>query len=150
MAGLNVPADSHPLPRGAITGASDTRCHAPNGEVPFSCAAKLTSSANSAPILRTERFTYATPLSPGRRFLLTAKNGRADPLPFPQSQKSFFPDYFLFTDFFSSAPGLNFATLRAAILMVAPVCGLRPLRAFFCETENGAKPINATPSPLRR
>lgn len=39
--------------------------------------------------------------------------------------------YFLFTDFFNSAPGVNFATLRAAILIVAPVCGLRPLRAFL-------------------
>src|SRR6202034_4701140 len=57
--------------------------------------------------------------------------------------------YFLFTDFFSSAPGLNFATLRAAILMVAPVCGLRPLRAFLCDTEKVPKPIKATRSPLR-
>src|SRR5436305_2383784 len=60
------------------------------------------------------------------------------------------PNYFLFTAFFSSAPGVNFATLRAAILMVAPVCGLRPLRAFLCETEKVPKPINATRSPLRR
>src|SRR6202142_4341539 len=61
----------------------------------------------------------------------------------------FVPDYFLFTDFFSSAPGLNFATLRAAILIVAPVCGLRPFRAFLCDTEKVPKPINATRSPLR-
>src|ERR1700693_6643258 len=59
-----------------------------------------------------------------------------------------FRNYFLFTAFFSSAPGLNFATLRAAILMVAPVCGLRPLRAFLCETKNVPKPINATRSPF--
>src|SRR3984957_11759692 len=59
-------------------------------------------------------------------------------------------NYFLFTAFFSSAPGLNFATLRAAILMVAPVCGLRPLRAFLCDTEKVPKPIKATRSPLRR
>src|SRR5579863_3787648 len=58
--------------------------------------------------------------------------------------------YFLFTDFLSSAPGVNFATLRAAILIVAPVCGLRPFRAFRCDTENVPKPINATRSPLRR
>src|SRR4051812_50082819 len=58
--------------------------------------------------------------------------------------------YFLFTAFLSSAPGVNFATFRAAILMVAPVCGLRPLRAFLCDTENVPKPINATRSPLRR
>src|SRR5436305_8339005 len=58
------------------------------------------------------------------------------------------PNYFLFTAFFSSAPGVNFATLRAAILMVAPVCGLRPLRAFLCETEKVPKPISATRSPF--
>src|SRR2546421_5208062 len=45
------------------------------------------------------------------------------------------PAYFLLTAFLSSAPGENFATLRAAILIVAPVCGLRPFRAFLCETE---------------
>src|SRR5579863_1050312 len=56
--------------------------------------------------------------------------------------------YFLLTAFFSSAPGVNFATLRAAILMVAPVCGLRPLRAFLCDTENVPKPISATRSPF--
>ena len=60
------------------------------------------------------------------------------------------PNYFRLTAFFNSAPGVNFATLRAAILMVAPVCGLRPLRAFLCETEKVPKPINATRSPLRR
>src|SRR5207302_4229365 len=58
--------------------------------------------------------------------------------------------YFLLTAFLSSAPGVNFATLRAAILMVAPVCGLRPFRAFLCDTEKVPKPINATRSPLRR
>src|SRR5947209_2380376 len=58
------------------------------------------------------------------------------------------PNYFLFTAFFNSAPGVNFATLRAAILMVAPVCGLRPLRAFLWETENVPNPIKATRSPF--
>src|SRR6202167_2772653 len=56
--------------------------------------------------------------------------------------------YFLLTVFFSSAPGVNFATLRAAILIVAPVCGLRPLRAFLCDTEKVPKPIRATRSPF--
>src|SRR5271168_1608226 len=56
--------------------------------------------------------------------------------------------YFLLTVFFSSAPGVNFATLRAAILIVAPVCGLRPFRAFLCETEKVPKPIKATRSPF--
>src|SRR6476646_3180267 len=60
------------------------------------------------------------------------------------------PNYFLFTAFFSSAPGVNFATLRAAILIVAPACGLRPFRAFLCDTEKVPKPINTTRSPLRR
>src|SRR5579863_6918934 len=58
--------------------------------------------------------------------------------------------YFLLTAFFSSAPGVNFATFRAAILIVAPVCGLRPFRAFLCDTENVPKPISATRSPFRR
>src|ERR1700722_207512 len=58
--------------------------------------------------------------------------------------------YFLLTVFFSSAPGVNFATLRAAILIVAPVCGLRPFRAFLCETEKVPKPIKATRSPFRK
>src|SRR5438034_9256725 len=74
------------------------------------------------------------------------KNGRADPLP---SQLEFVP-YLRLTAFFKSAPAENFATFRAAILMVAPVCGLRPLRAFLCETENVPKPINATRSPFFR
>src|SRR5271156_5097849 len=74
------------------------------------------------------------------------KNGRADPLPFAMQ---ICPSYFLFTAFFSSAPGENFATLRAEILIVAPVCGLRPFRAFLCDIEKVPKPINATRSPLR-
>ena len=53
-----------------------------------------------------------------------------------------------FTAFFSSAPEVNLATLRAAILMVAPVCGLRPLRAFLGETENVPKPIKRYPISL--
>src|SRR6202142_4297103 len=56
----------------------------------------------------------------------------------------------LLTTFLSSFPGVNLATLRAAILMVAPVCGFRPLRALRCETENVPNPIKATRSPLRR
>src|SRR6185312_6306085 len=62
------------------------------------------------------------------------------------NQKSvYFPR---FTAFFSSAPAVNFATRRAAILMVAPVCGFRPLRAFLCEMEKVPKPISATRSPF--
>src|SRR5882724_942085 len=75
------------------------------------------------------------------------KNGRADPLPLPTLE---FVPYLRFTAFFRSAPAENFATFRAAILMVAPVCGLRPLRAFLCETENVPKPISATRSPFFR
>src|SRR5271156_6835847 len=73
------------------------------------------------------------------------KNGRADPLPFAMQ---ICPSYFLFTAYFSSAPGENFATLRAEILIVAPVCGLRPFRAFLCDTEKVPKPIKATRSPF--
>src|SRR3984957_12047935 len=76
-----------------------------------------------------------------------SENGRAAPLPFRAIQDFLY--YFLFTVFFSSAPGVNFATLRAAILMVAPVCGLRPFRAFLCDTEKVPKPIKATRSPFR-
>src|SRR5579863_6968127 len=78
----------------------------------------------------------------------TMKNGRADPLPPPEIRYAV--RYFLLTVFFSSAPGVNFATFRAAILIVAPVCGLRPFRAFLCDTENVPKPISATRSPFRR
>src|SRR5581483_10637114 len=74
------------------------------------------------------------------------KNGRADPLPFSE----LLTDYFLLTAFLSSAPGVNFATLRAAILIVAPVCGLRPLRAFREDTAKVPNPIRATRSPFLR
>src|SRR3977135_41925 len=73
------------------------------------------------------------------------KNGRAAR---PAVANARICAYLRLTAFFSSAPAENFATFRAAILMVAPVCGLRPLRAFLCETENVPKPINATRSPF--
>src|SRR5262249_8624868 len=72
------------------------------------------------------------------------QNGRDAPAVL-RNPRPYFPR---FTAFFNSAPGVNFATRRAAILMVAPVCGLRPLRAFRCETENVPKPIRATGSPF--
>src|SRR5271157_1608914 len=56
--------------------------------------------------------------------------------------------YFLLTAFFSSTPGLNLATRRAAILMTPPVCGLRPLRALRCEVEKVPKPTRVTRSPF--
>ena len=40
------------------------------------------------------------------------------------------PYFPLPTAFFNSFPGVNLATRRAGILIVAPVCGLRPLRAL--------------------
>src|SRR5215471_2179470 len=58
---------------------------------------------------------------------------------------SYFPRL---TAFFNSAPAVNLATRRAAILMVAPVWGLRPLRALRCDTENVPNPISATRSPF--
>src|SRR5271167_2534431 len=73
------------------------------------------------------------------------------PLPFSSFESSNQKPYLLrLTAFLSSAPAENFATLRAAILIVAPVCGLRPLRAFLAETEKVPKPINATRSPFFR
>src|ERR1700722_12069159 len=79
------------------------------------------------------------------------ENGRADPLPFLVKFRTLCFRYFpLLTAFFSSAPGVNFATLCAAILIVAPVCGLRPFRAFRCDTEKVPKPIRATRSPFRK
>src|SRR6266699_757958 len=76
---------------------------------------------------------------------LKNKNGRADPCRSPEQTWRYL---LRLTAFFSSAPAENFATLRAAILIVAPVCGLRPLRAFLCETEKVPKPISATRSPF--
>ena len=66
---------------------------------------------------------------PGRCCLAFKKEKRQDRPPAVRDQAS--SAYLRLTAFFSSAPGVNFATLRAAILIVAPVCGLRPLRAFL-------------------
>src|SRR5246127_5076682 len=92
-----------------------------------------------------------TAFAPVRWFLscVETEEKRQDRPPAVSSKSGLF-DYFLLTAFFSSAPGVNFATLRAAILMVAPVCGLRPMRAFLWETENVPKPIKATRSPFLR
>src|SRR6185437_7407451 len=45
--------------------------------------------------------------------------------------------YFLLTAFFNSAPGVNFATLRAAILLVAPVAGFSLRYRECAETNQG-------------
>src|SRR5664279_5678473 len=81
-----------------------------------------------------------------------SKSKTAGPTPAvtPASKNSGAPYLPLLTTFLSSFPGVNLATLRAAILMVAPVCGFRPLRALRCETENVPNPINATRSPFLR
>src|SRR5579864_446900 len=76
------------------------------------------------------------------------KHERQDRPPAALQVGNLIVSYFLLTAFFSSAPGVNFATFRAAILMVAPVCGLRPLRAFLCDTEKVPNPIRATRSPF--
>src|SRR5436305_3837930 len=73
------------------------------------------------------------------------KNGRKAP---PFLYRISLPYLERLTAFFKSAPAVNLATRRAAILIVAPVCGLRPLRAFRCEIENVPKPISATRSPF--
>ena len=39
----------------------------------------------------------------------------------------------------NSFPALNLATFLALILITAPVCGLRPLRAALLDTEKTAK-----------
>src|SRR5665647_2687399 len=50
----------------------------------------------------------------------------------------------------SSLPALNLATFLALILITAPVCGLRPLRAALLLTEKVPKPTSVTlPPPLR-
>src|SRR5882672_7039780 len=47
----------------------------------------------------------------------------------------------------NSLPALNFATFLALILITAPVCGLRPLRAALLETEKVPKPTKVTLPP---
>src|SRR5216684_5939152 len=81
-----------------------------------------------------------------------SQNGRADSPAVSLECKNSGPLPYLplLTTFFSSFPGVNLATLRAAILRVAPVCGFRPLRALRCETENVPNPIKATRSPFLR
>src|SRR3977135_1328213 len=50
----------------------------------------------------------------------------------------------------SSLPALNLATLRALILITAPVWGLRPLRAALLLTEKVPKPTRVTlPPPFK-
>src|SRR5690606_32286793 len=47
-------------------------------------------------------------------------------------------------------PALNFASFFALILMVAPVCGLRPLRAARSDIENEPTSMSVTGSPFFR
>src|SRR5881397_3485512 len=96
---------------------------------------------------RPGRVRDPSPHEPVSTRTLKNKNGRADPCRSPEKT---WPYLLRLTAFLSSAPAENLATFRAAILIVAPVCGLRPLRAFLCETENVPKPINATRSPFFR
>ena len=51
---------------------------------------------------------------------------------------------------FNALPDTNAGTLDAAILISAPVCGLRPVRAARAFTLNVPKPINCTGSPFLR
>src|SRR5271169_6255293 len=81
---------------------------------------------------------------------LKAKRQGRPPAVSRVSKNSGAPYLPLFTTFLSSFPGVNLATLRAAILIVAPVCGFRPLRALRCETEKVPNPIRATRSPFLR
>src|SRR5664279_4359571 len=68
--------------------------------------------------------------------------------PLRDSANQGYAAHFLLTCFLSFTPGVNLATLRAAILMTPPVCGLRPLRALRWETENVPKPTRVTRSPF--
>ena len=47
-----------------------------------------------------------------------------------------------------SLPALNFGTFLALILIVAPVCGLRPFLAARLETEKVPNPTSVTVSPF--
>src|ERR1700712_3028367 len=59
-----------------------------------------------------------------------------------------FAKSYIFPD--SSLPALNLATFLALILITAPVCGLRPLRAALLLTENVPKPTSVTlPPPFK-
>ena len=49
---------------------------------------------------------------------------------------------------FNALPDTKAGTLDAAILISAPVCGLRPVRAARLFTLNVPKPINCTASPF--
>src|SRR5690554_8140863 len=51
---------------------------------------------------------------------------------------------------FRALPALKPGTLEAAILISAPVCGLRPVRAARSFTEKVPKPIRVTWSPFFR
>src|SRR5438034_8802716 len=59
---------------------------------------------------------------------LKNKNGRADPCRSPEKT---WPYLLRLTAFLSSAPAENFATLRAAILIVAPSAGCARCGLFF-------------------
>src|SRR5208283_315514 len=83
-----------------------------------------------------------------RNVLSRQQRGRAFALPQDRKRCPKVFSYFLLTAFFSSTPGVNLATRRAAILMTPPVCGLRPLRALRCEVEKVPKPTRVTRSPF--
>src|SRR5260370_35849485 len=64
------------------------------------------------------------------RFVSWRQQKTAGPTPFRSSKSQIYLSryvYFLLTAFFGCAPGMNFATFRAAILIVATVCGLLPV-----------------------
>src|SRR5579871_5387310 len=49
---------------------------------------------------------------------------------------------------FNALPAANFGTRRFGILIAAPVCGLRAVRAFRCVVLKVPKPTNDTESPF--
>src|SRR4051812_43043727 len=52
------------------------------------------------------------------------------------------------TVFFSAFPAVKRTTRRALILIGAPVCGLRAVRAFRCDVLNVPKPTKVIESPF--
>jgi len=108
------------------------------------CDMRMNSCLHGSPNLtRIIRFYKTAPDSANLNPLLPMKNGRADPLPCQTLE--FVPTCGLPLSL-GRASG-KFCYFPGSILMVARL-GLRPLRAFLCETENVPKPINATRSPF--
>src|SRR5437016_13330187 len=94
---------------------------------------------------RPGRVRDPSPHEPVSTRTLKNKNGRADPCRSPEQTWRYL---LRLTAFFSSAPEENFATFRAALLIVAAVRWLRPLLALLCGAARVPKPVSASRSPF--